>query len=184
MSSYSKNIRRKDRAQSELDFFKRMMVETLACTISVGTDDYPLTHVAFFAYDDSSHSISFHFSRHGQAGNAFTDGRKVCISVYKCGKLYTGKTALDFGSEYQSIIVYGTVKMLTEEKDRMKEMRALFDKCFRDVPKDSYKDFSHKDTDPLNIVQVRIDDWLGKEHLLPETATGSFYHPISPYIVY
>lgn len=184
MSSYSKNIRRKDRAQSELDFFRRMMAETMACTISVSTDDYPITHVAFFSYHEDSHTISFHFSRHGQAGSIFTNGRKVCISIYKCGKLYSGKSALDFGSEYQSIVVYGTIELLNSEAERMKAMRALFDKSFPDVPKDSYTDFSIKDTDPLNIVKVNIDDWFGKEHLLPSTATGSFYPAVSPYIVY
>jgi uncharacterized protein len=184
MSSYLKSVRRTDRQRSEVDFFHRMMSETMACTISINTEDYPISHLAFFAYEAETNSVSFHFSKHGQAGQFMTDGKKVCISVFKCGKLYTGKSALDFGSEYQSIIIYGTIRIITDENERMKTMHALFEKFFANIPKDSFKSFSHKDTEPLTIVHVSIEDWFGKEHLVPENATDSFYHSISPLIIY
>lgn len=182
MSNYSRQVRRKDRQKTDPQFLIDLLRKAASCSIAVERDGYPLNHVAFFVYDEQNHEIIFHFSKHGFAGDEITNGKKVSVSVYRYGKLYTADRAVDFGCEYQSIIIYGTIRVLDNEDERMEAMRIFFDKFFPTTPKDSYTDFTPDDTKPIHVVRVKIEDWFAKEHLVPEKAKSSFYYPVNPVI--
>ncbi len=115
VDEYSKHVRRKDRQESDPSFLKKLLHNSVSCSIAIERDGYPLNHIAFFVYDETAHEIIFHFSKHGFASEEIIDGKKASISVYKYGKLYTARRAVDFGCEYQSAILYGTVEILHHE---------------------------------------------------------------------
>lgn len=182
MSDYSKNVRRKDRQETDPEFLKYMLHDTASCSIAVEREGYPLNHIAFFAYDEPHHEIIFHYSRHGFAGQEITDGKKVCIAIHKHGKLYTAARAVDFGCEYQSIIIYGCIQLLKSEQERMEGMNVFFNKFFSSVPVGTYEDFTVHDTTPIQVVKVKIDSWFGKQHRVPEKAITAFYPSATPVI--
>ena len=175
MKEYPKEVRRKDRQQADPTFLKSLLNGSVSCTIAIESDGYPMNHVAFFTYDEPAHELVFHFSKHGFGGKEITTGKKVCVSVYKYGKLYTAKRAVDFGCEYQSVIIYGTVRILTEEDERMNAMALFFDKFFKGVPKEQYDAFTNDDAKPIHVARIKIEDWFGKEHRVPAVAIDSFY---------
>jgi nitroimidazol reductase NimA-like FMN-containing flavoprotein (pyridoxamine 5'-phosphate oxidase superfamily) len=182
LSDYPKEVRRKDRQENDPEFLKTVLLTSVSCSIAIQSEGYPLNHVAFFTYDEPSHEIIFHFSKHGFASKEITDGKKVCVSVYKYGKLYTAKRAVDFGCEYQSVIIYGTIKVLQEEDARMDAMKMFFQKFFSNVSDDGYDPFTPNDAKPIHVARIRIDQWFGKEHLVPDLAISSFYSPLKPVI--
>ncbi len=153
------------------------MDDTVACTIAIEKEGYPFNHVAFFVYNKAEHEIIFHFSKHGFAGEEIKSGKKACVSVYKYGKLYTAKRAVDFGCEYQSVIIYGTIEVLSKEEERMRAMDIFFQKFFSGVPKGSYEDFNLQDAKTIDVAKIKIEDWFGKEHRVPTQALSSFYPP-------
>ena len=182
MNDYANQVRRKDRQEADPAFLKSLLHDTVSCSIAIQRDGYPLNHVAFFAYDEANHEIIFHFSKHGFAGDEIIDGKKVCISVYKYGKLYTAKRAVDFGCEYQSVIIYGTIQILKQENERMSGMNLFFQKFFSHIPKDAYEEFTSTDAKPIHVARVKINDWFGKEHRVPGLALSSFYSPLDAII--
>jgi len=182
VDEYSKHVRRKDRQESDPAFLKQLLHNSVSCSIAIQREGYPLNHVAFYIYDEPSHEIKFHFSKHGFAGEEIITGKKVCVSVYKYGKLYTAKRAVDFGCEYQSVIIYGTIEVLTNENDRLHAMNLFFQKFFSGIAKDSYHDFTSLDAKPIHVARIKIDDWFGKEHRVPELALSSFYSPLDPVV--
>ncbi len=182
MNDYANHVRRKDRQETDPAFLKGLLHNSVSCSIAIQREGYPLNHVAFFVYDEPNQDIVFHFSKHGFAGEEIIDGKKVCISVYKYGKLYTAERAVDFGCEYQSVIIYGTIQILKQEDDRMRAMDLFFRKFFGDIPKGSYEDFTLTDAKPIHVSRVKIDNWFGKEHRVPDLALSSFYSATSPVI--
>ena len=175
MEEYSKHVRRKDRQHSDPSFLKELLHNSVSCSIAIQREGHPLNHVAFFVYDEDNHEIIFHFSKHGFAGNEIMTGKAATISVYKYGKLYTAQRAVDFGCEYQSVILYGKIQVLTNEADRMSAMKMFFQKFFSHIPHDTYQDFNSNDAKPINVVKIKIDDWFGKEHRVPDFAIASFF---------
>ena len=182
VDEYSKHVRRKDRQESDPSFLKKLLHNSVSCSIAIEREGYPLNHIAFFVYDETAHEIIFHFSKHGFASEEIIDGKKASISVYKYGKLYTARRAVDFGCEYQSAILYGTVEILHHEDDRLRAMDLFFQKFFSGVPKDSYDGFTSQDAKPIHVAKIRIEDWFGKEHLVPALALSSFYPASDPVI--
>jgi nitroimidazol reductase NimA-like FMN-containing flavoprotein (pyridoxamine 5'-phosphate oxidase superfamily) len=182
MNNYSQQVRRKDRQENDPEFLKTLLHNSASCSIAIQREGYPLNHIAFFAYDEPDHEIIFHFSRHGFAGEEIADGKKACIAVYKYGKLYTAERAVDFGCEYQSAIIYGTIRILKEEEERMPAMRIFFQKFFSHIPAGDYADFTTTEAKPIHVARVKIEDWFGKEHLVPAKALSSFYYPAGPLI--
>lgn len=181
MSDYSNHVRRKDRQKADPVFLKELLANSVSCSIAVEKDGFPFIHVAFFVYDEKEHEIIFHFSKHGYAGEQIMDGKKASISIYKYGQLYTAEKAVDFGCEYQSVIVYGNISILTDEGERMNAMQKFFLKFFGNVT-EKYEAFTTAQAKPIHVAKVKIQDWFGKEHLVPDFAKDAFYFPKSPVI--
>lgn len=182
MENYSKKVRRKDRQQADPSFLTDILNSTVSCVIAIERNGYPLNHVAFFTYDEQRHEIVFHFSKHGFAAGEITEGKKVCVSVHKYGKLYTAKRAVDFGCEYRSVIIYGMIHILTDEKERMESMSLFFNKFFEAVQESEYDAFTEQDAAPIAVARIKIHDWFGKEHRVPPFANDSFYPTQKPVI--
>jgi nitroimidazol reductase NimA-like FMN-containing flavoprotein (pyridoxamine 5'-phosphate oxidase superfamily) len=182
MNDYSKKVRRTDRQEAEEEFLTDLLNESVSCSIAIEKEGFPMMHVAFFVYDELTREIIFHFSKHGYAGEEITDGKKVCVSVYKYGKLYTAAKAVDFGCEYQSVIIYGKIRIVTDEAERMDAMQVFFDKFFAHIPKDTFEQMTSVQAKPIYVAKIKIEDWFGKQHLTPEAALDAFYYPVSPLI--
>ena len=89
---------------------------------------------------------------------------------------------MDFGCEYQSIIIYGTIRILSSEDERLDAMKLFFEKFFSGVAKNSYESFNAHDAKPIHVARIKIDDWFGKEHRVPLFAIKSFYPSPDPVI--
>ena len=182
MSDYSNKVRRTDRQETDISFLRSMLNDSVSCSIAIEKKGFPLIHVAFHVYDEINNEIIFHFSKHGHAGNEITNDKKVCVSLYKYGKLYTAPKAVDFGCEYQSVIIYGTIKIIEDESERLRDMDIFFNKFFRHIPKENYEAFTSAQAKPIFVARIKIDDWFAKEHRVPEKALLAFYPPNSPVI--
>lgn len=183
MDSTHDKVRRTDRQETDDSFLHELLENSISCSIAVETDDFPLIHVAFFVYDKEQNDIVFHFSKYGFGGEQLTDGKKVSVSIYKYGKLYTADKAVDFGCEYQSIIIYSKLRIVSEESERIEAMQLFFNKFFKHIPKTDFKDFTTIEANPIYVARINVDKWFGKQHLLPlQKAKTSFYSEIGPVI--
>jgi nitroimidazol reductase NimA-like FMN-containing flavoprotein (pyridoxamine 5'-phosphate oxidase superfamily) len=172
-------IRRIDRQETSIEFLHDLLEKSMSCTVAISTEPFPLIHATFFAFNKSSNEIIFHFSKHGLAAKEITEGRNIAISIYKFGRLYTAEKAVDFGGEYQSVIIYGSIRIVEKDEEKMDSMRIFFDKFFSETPKTDYKEFTLTETNPIYIIKVKIDKWLGKQHLTPDKAKISFYSSLT-----
>lgn len=175
MKDYPQSVRRKDRQETDISFLREILNNAVSCSIAIEKEGYPLIHVAFYHFDEANHDIIFHFSRHGHAGDEITDGKKASISVYKYGRLYTASKAVDFGCEYQSVILYGTIRIIEDEQERMQAMSDFFDRYFAHIPRSTYEAFTAAQSKPIHVAKVHIEQWFGKEHELPPVAMDAFF---------
>lgn len=175
-------VRRTDRQKEELDFMHTLLENTVSCTVAVNTDENPLIHSTFFDFDKENNEIMFHFSKYGHGGNEMVNDKPISISVYKYGKLYTSERAVNFGGEYQSVIIYGKIRIVDEQEEKMNAMKRFFNKFFSHIPDTAYKEATVTEANPIHVVKVKIDKWFGKQHLVPETALSSFYSDFNPLI--
>jgi uncharacterized protein len=175
-------VRRTDREETDSTFLHKILENSVSCTVAVATEEYPLIQATFFAFDKTNNEIVFHFSKYGFSGQEIIPGKNITISVYNYGKLYTAEKAVDFGGEYQSVIVYGKIRIVDNETEKMQAMGFFFDKFFKHIPESDYKPFTVTEANPVHVVKVGIDKWIGKQHPVPSTAIQSFYPEVGPVI--
>jgi uncharacterized protein len=175
-------VRRTDREETDNTFLHKILENSVSCTVAVATEEYPLIQATFFAFDKTNNEVVFHFSKYGFSGQEIIPGKHITVSVYKYGKLYTAEKAVDFGGEYQSVIIYGKIRIVDNETEKMQAMQFFFDKFFSHIPKPGYRQFTVTEANPVHVVKVKIDKWIGKQHLVPSTAIQSFYPELSPVI--
>lgn len=168
-------VRRTDRQETDTTFLHALLDNSVSCTVAVATSGYPLVQATFFAFDKATDEIIFHFSKYGFSGQEIQSGKPITISVYKYGKLYTAERAVDFGGEYQSVIIYGKIRIVDTEPEKMQAMKFFFERYFAQIPASDYKPFTVTEANPINVVKVKIEKWIGKQHLLPAMAIQSFY---------
>lgn len=175
MNSKAETVRRKDRQETDEGFLHMLLENSISCSIAACADDHPFIHATFFVYDKVQNEINFHFSKYGFGGQVIQNDTKVSISVYLSGKLYTAEKAVDFGCEYQSVVIYGKIRIVEDDLERMSAMKMFFNKFFKHVPKSEYNDVVLTEINPVHVVKVKIEKWFGKQHRVPETALSSFY---------
>ena len=73
-------------------------------------------------------------------------------------------------------------KFLKTKNERLRAMDLFFQKFFSGIPKESYDGFTSQDAKPIHVAKIRIEDWFGKEHLVPALALSSFYPASDPVI--
>src|SRR5689334_14734041 len=106
MDNDMQKVRRKDREQADDSFLKNILMNTASCSLAViDQDGDPTNHVAFHVYDPTHHEVIVHMSKYGFFGEHIFNNKKICVSFYKSGQLYTASKASDFGCEYQSVVV-------------------------------------------------------------------------------
>jgi nitroimidazol reductase NimA-like FMN-containing flavoprotein (pyridoxamine 5'-phosphate oxidase superfamily) len=168
-------VRRTDRQETDSAFLHALLDNSASCTVAVPTEEYPLVQATFFAFDKTTDEVIFHFSKYGFSGQEIQTGKHITISVHKYGKLYTAEKAVDFGGEYQSVIIYGKIRIVESETEKMQAMKFFFDRYFSQIPASDYKPFTVTEANPIYVVKVKIEKWIGKQHLLPAMAVQSFY---------
>lgn len=170
-------VRRTDRQEEDVAFLYSMLDHSMSCSVAISTGNYPLIHTTFFVYDRANDEVIFHFSKYGYGGQEIQNDRKVAISIYKYGKLYTAQKAVDFGCEYQSVVIYGKIRIVEKEEEKIGAMKIFFDRFFSHIPKSDYRDFTLSETNPIYVVKVKVEEWFGKQHMVPDKARLSFYPP-------
>ncbi len=182
MDGKRNKIRRSDRQESDINYLLHVLETSMTCTIAISSEDYPWIHSTFFVFDKENQDIVFHFSKYGYGGQQIQNDKKISISIFKYGKLYAADKAVDFGGEYQSIIVYGKVRIIENETEKMDAMKLFFNKYFGNVSNSNYKSFTPLEAHPIYVIKVKIEEWFGKQHLVPEKANEAYYSELGSMI--
>jgi uncharacterized protein len=61
-------------------------------------------------------------------------------------------------------------------------MEVFFNKFFRHIPKEDYDAFTSLQARPIHIAKIKIEEWLMKEHRVPDFALSSFYPEIKTFL--
>ena len=104
--------------------------------------------------------------------------RRVCFCVAEMGRLLPADTAMEFGVEYASVVVFGTVTVCSDEGEVRYGLQLVLDRYFPHMK--SGQDYREIIPEELNITAVyRIDiqAMSGKETYEPAEFPGAFTYP-------
>jgi nitroimidazol reductase NimA-like FMN-containing flavoprotein (pyridoxamine 5'-phosphate oxidase superfamily) len=157
-------VRRADRVMSEEDAracLERCLVGHVG---TVGADGTPYVTPMSYVYAPRSQRIYLHLST--QRGHLLANlehSPKVCFQVERAGPIVqTGPNVCDASQVYQSVVCFGTARMITVRSQRERVCRMFGEKYTPELPADSFPSL-----DTILVVAIAIEQMIGKRRPMP-----------------
>ena len=156
------------------DAATRELIERLEIAhIATVWDGQPFVNPTTFWYDAAAHAIYFHSNIVGRMrANAEHDGR-VCFESSRFGRYLPSNVALEFSVQYESVVVYGKVRLLADPAQQQHALSGLIAKYFpRMRSGHEYRPITDQELKRTSIYAIAIETWSGKRNW-PERADQS-----------
>ena len=128
-------------------------------------DEQPFITPTNFWYDPSRHVIYFHSNIVGRMRANIERHPQVCFEASEYGKLLPSNVALEFSIQYQSAVVFGTVRVIEDADEKRHALYGLIGKYFPDMrPGQEYRPIMDDELKRTSVYAIAIESWSGKRN--------------------
>jgi nitroimidazol reductase NimA-like FMN-containing flavoprotein (pyridoxamine 5'-phosphate oxidase superfamily) len=133
--------------------------------IATRWDEQPFITPTLFWYDPDKHEIYFHSNITGRVRANAERHPQVCFETSRGGKLLPSNVALEFGMQYESVIAFGTIRVLEDEEQIRRGLYGLIEKYFPGmVSGEHYRPITENELQRTSVYVITIDSWSGKRN--------------------
>lgn len=157
------DVRRRDRAVHDQMWLKEMMRTAATGVLATVADGQPFVNANLFVYDESRHALYLHTARRGNTRTTIEGHQRVAFTVMELGKLLPADTALEFSTEYASVVLFGRGSVVADPEEARYALQLLLDKYFADLtPGSDYRPTTDDELERTSVFRVDIEEWVGK----------------------
>jgi nitroimidazol reductase NimA-like FMN-containing flavoprotein (pyridoxamine 5'-phosphate oxidase superfamily) len=157
-------VRRQDREIVEQERVGALLENGSLCFIATTADGQPYLHPNLYWYDAKNKRIYFHTAIKGRTRANIERNQNVCFGIADLGSLLPADTALEFSTEYASVVVFGSCKILESETEQRMALQGLLDKYFPALKPDvDYRGITSEELERTSVFAIEIESWSGKE---------------------
>ncbi len=143
------------------DFLRRAFIGHVATR----WDDQPFITPTNFWYDPSRHVIYFHSNIVGRIRANVDRHAQVCFEASEYGEHLPSNVALEFTVQYQSVIVFGRIRVIEEADEKRYALYGLLGKYFPDMqPGKEYRPITDQELKRTSVYAIAIESWSGKRN--------------------
>ncbi len=168
-------IRRKDRALTDEEWMDRFLSISPVGHLAVMWEGQPLLHSNFFWFDGTH--IYWHTAPVGKLRAVLETGvARACFTVTEFGRVLPAGTPFDFSTEYASVVLYGTVRVLADATEKKYALEGVMSKYAPHlVAGVDYVPMPDSDIAITSVYCMEIETRVGKHNVKPEE------YPAYPY---
>ncbi len=157
-------LRRRDRAMPSDREIEALLHKAQVGFIATSVSDQPYINPNLFWFDATNRRLYFHTATEGRTFSNVERNARVCFSVAEMGKLLPADTAIEFSTEYASVIVFGEARVLGSTEEKRFGLQGLLNKYFPDLhPGEDYRPITSDELDQTAVYAIEIDAWSGKQ---------------------
>ena len=151
-------LRRQDRILSEEESKTLLRNGEYGYLSMISDDDKPYGIPISYVWDEED-CIYFHGAPEGHKLRAIARHKDVSFCVVG----HTRIVSSNFTTKYQSIVLKGTIELVSDDVERMRALEMLLDKY---APDDKVMGLRHaeKTLHRTGILRLKIDEWSGKSN--------------------
>jgi len=147
------------------EWIRRFLREAKVGHIASTKDGQPFLTPNTFWFDEQNHQIIFHSNIAGRVRSNFEHNPRVCLEASELGRLLPSNVALEFSLQYRSVIVFGSVRLLTDPEESRQALYGLIGKYFPGMePGRDYREITEKELQATSVYAIEIEEWSGKEN--------------------
>ncbi len=133
--------------------------------IATRWDEQPFITPNTFWYDEEQHEIIFHSNIVGRIRANTERHPEVCFEVSEYGQLLPSNIALEFSMQYESVIVFGKIRIVEDEEEKKSRLYGLIEKYFPGMrPGEEYRPITDKELKRTSVYVIGIESWSGKRN--------------------
>ena len=155
------------RPQNALDdAATRALIEQLEVAhIATVWDQQPFINPTTFWYDAAGHAIYFHSNVVGRMRSNAGHAGRVCLEASRFGRFLPSNVALEFTVQYESVVVYGELRIIEALDEKRRVMTSLIAKYFGAMrPGHEYRPITDQELKRTSVYQIAIESWSGKRN--------------------
>ena len=172
--------RRKDRTITDDAWIAAFLQRAPVITLAFAQEDQPFIKPTLFVYDPQRHAIYFHATPFGHTAHILAQYPKASLTAFHMGRLLPASRAMDFSVEYESVVAYGQVSIVTEAEEAIDGLQRLLDKYFPHLqPEQDYAPIDPQDLQITAVFRFDIQHWVGKRKSVPDDYPNAFHYPIT-----
>ena len=127
--------------------------------------DQPFVTPTNFWFDEIGHKIFFHSNIAGRQRSNMENNPKVCLETSEYGKFLAANTALEFGIQYRSVMVFGKVKVIDDNTQKTEALNQILKKYFPHLtPGKEFRPITEQELARTTVYALEIESWTGKEN--------------------
>jgi uncharacterized protein len=139
----------------------------------------PFIKPTSFVYDESENAIYIHGALVGRMRTNLETNPRVSFCIAEMGRLLPADTAMEVGVEYASVVVFGTIEVLTDADEARHGLQLMLDRYFPQLkPGIDYREILPQELDITSVYRIKIDSWSGKEERVRQDFPGAFNYQV------
>jgi nitroimidazol reductase NimA-like FMN-containing flavoprotein (pyridoxamine 5'-phosphate oxidase superfamily) len=166
------SMRRPERAQDDA-WIREFLGRAGSGYIATRWEDQPFITPMNFWYDPERHEIYFHSNITGRMRANSERYPQVCFAASEMGRLLPSNLAGEFSVQFESVIAFGRIRVVTEPEEARRALYGLIAKHFPGMqPGEQYRPIMDAELARTSVYAIAIDGWTGKRNW-PEQAVQS-----------
>jgi nitroimidazol reductase NimA-like FMN-containing flavoprotein (pyridoxamine 5'-phosphate oxidase superfamily) len=128
-------------------------------------DDQPFITPTNFWYDPDRHMIYFHSNIVGRIRANSERHDQVCFEASEYGEFLPSNVALEFTVQYQSVIVFGKIRVIEEAEEKRRALCGLIGKYYPTMTAGKeYRPITDQELKRTSVYAIAIESWSGKRN--------------------
>jgi uncharacterized protein len=152
-------MRRNDREIRDLSDVEAIISGSDVCRLAMADDNTPYIVTMNFGYTGGDNPcIHFHCAPEGRKLEMIRKNNYVCFEMDCDHKIFTGKKGCDWGMNYSSVVGYGNIFIVENQKDKIDGLKHIMNHYggSADYP------FDEKVVDGTTVLRLEISEMTGK----------------------
>jgi len=171
-------VRRTNRAVNDEAWIKAFLHRAPFGVLGTEWQGQPFVKPTLYVYNEADRALYFHGALEGRTRTNLEANPKASFCLSELGRLLPGKTATEFGIEYDSVVVFGKVVIVSDEAQAARALQLLLDKYFPAYkPGQDYQPALPEDVSQVTVYRFEIESWSGKQRQAPADFPGAFLYP-------
>lgn len=171
-------VRRSDRSIEDEGWIQDFLNKGKFGVVAMSSNNQPFTNTNLFVYDEPTNGIYFHTTTQGHTFETIKQNSQVCFTTSEMGRLLPAEEAREFSVEYASVVVVGSVEILTDTEQRIYGLQKLLDKYFPHLkPGRDYAKLNQDSMKDTAVYKLSIESWSAKLKQAPLDFPGAFEFP-------
>ncbi|OGO40740.1 MAG: hypothetical protein A2W36_01325 [Chloroflexi bacterium RBG_16_58_14] len=138
----------------------------------------PFMKPSLFVYNEARNAIYIHGALEGRMHTNLEANRRVCFCAAEIGRLLPSDTAMEFGVEYASVVVFGEAVTITDEEEAQMGLQLILERYFPHMKAGrDYREITPEELDITAVYRIDIQAMSGKETHKPADFPGAYTFP-------